>query len=625
MRLHGVQRQGLRAPAGAAPIPLDAGYNAIASRDAAERDATAALLLALLFPDRALGAPGDWCPAGSSAPARAALALGSGGRSYRVIVDFARARVGLARVERDGAQERVSTDPAGVASALCELGLPAFDDYLALAWIGGRVPGPPAPQAAESPTAHAGRSSAATEGETLGALPRAPETTGEPAPDSERDAEIARVQTALADAERGAQQRRELEARRDRLEQARAGLVEQERGLKACQSELEQLAPLAEGIDELDERLRRYRGLVEARDAEREALDRARHELLDERARLRVIPPAQRAWIALGLLLGVCGAASGAVVHPGFAALGLTGVALAGAALWISRSARRRVGGIEARLAALRVRERAIERHFEAEGTPVRALLRALGLDAADALEAAATRFRECLARAETLRGALEAARRSFPEGSEAELSEIESRLEELPALDPEALRARLAELVPSPVPAEPLAEVPHEAPPTARVETPVREPSEEPTRPEIPAATDDEVTGDALESALAAAARWLGKGVGEVESAVAPTFPVYLRSLTRGALVAAERRDGRWALRTDPREPARAFDSVAPALRRCALVALRLALLERLAPARPIPVIAHPAGLALDEESATALGRALRRLSAVTQVVHLA
>lgn len=625
MRLQGVQRQGLRAPAGAAPIPLDAGYNAIPSRDAAERDATAALLLALLFPDRALGTPTAWCQRGSSAPSRAALALGAAGRSYRVIVDFARSRVGLARIEREGAQERVSTDADGVADALRELGLPAFDDYLALAWIGGRVPAPPAPDEPDAEVAQAAAAVGGTTADTLvetpgGTFVRPAQTPAASEPDATRALELARVQAELAVAERVAQQRRELLARRERLEQARGTLVAQEHELKACQSELEQLAPLAEGIDELEERIRRYRGLVEARDREREALDRARHELLDDRGRLRVVPPAQRAWIALGLLLGVCGAASGAVVHPGFAALGLAGVALASAAFWISRSAERRVGGIEARLAALRVRERAIERHFEAEGAVVRALLRALGLDGADALEAAAARFRECLVRAETLRGALETARRAFPEGTEAELAELATRLDELPESDVAALRRRLLELAPPP-PEPPAVAEPTPVPPAPKLEAPeqVARPSEEATQPEV----GDAIDADALDAALAAAARWLGRGLGEIEAAVAPTFPVYLRSLTRGTLVAAERRRGQWLVRADPREQPRAFEAVSPALRQRALIALRLALLERLAPARPIPVLALSAGLALDDEGSAALGRALRRLSAVTQIVH--
>ncbi len=625
MRLHGVQRQGLRAPTGAAPLPLDAGYNAIPSPDACERDATAALLLALLFPDRALGTPTSWCLRGSGGAARAALAVGAGGRSYRVIVDFARSRVGLARIERDGTQERVSTQTSGVATRLCELGLPAFDDYLALAWIGGRVPGPPAlpgePAAAEAGGTTASRIDTLVE--TLGGSFVSPSATPARAEsDAASAAELAHVQTALAEAERIAQQRRELLARHERLLQARTTLVAQEHELKACGSDLEQLAPLADGIEEFDERIQRYRGLVAARDGERDALDRARHELLEQRARLRVIPPAQRAWIALGLLLGVCGAASGAVVHGAFAVLGFAGAGLASAALWISRAARRRVGGIEARLAALRVRERAIERHFEAEGTVVRALLRALDLEGAEALEAAAARFRERLARSETLRSALEAARRAFPEGTEAELDELEARLEELPAADAQVLRTRLQQLAPLP-PAAEIAPVqtalPVESPSAEVVRAPVAQ-AEDATETDV----DDEVHADALDATLAAASRWLGRGVGEIEAAVAPTFPVYLRSLTRGTLVAAERRGGQWLLRSDPRAEPQPFAALAPALRRRALIALRLALLERLAPARPIPVLALSAGLGLDDEGNAALCRALRRLSAVTQIVHL-
>jgi hypothetical protein len=325
-----------------------------------------------------------------------------------------------------------------------------------------------------------------------------------------------------------------------------------------------------------------------------------------------VVPHAQRPWTALGLLLGATGAAAGAVTHPGFALLGVAGIALALLSLGSVRRARRRMGAIDARLAALRVRERAIERHFEAEGAPVRALLRTLGLDGVDALAEAVARYRSRLEQLDLRKRALAKAERSFPEGDEADLAELEERLAALPApADLGALRARIARLARPPSPRSP----------ARRPAPPATPPPPPPVRP-VP--VDPLRAADAPERTLRAAAAWVGRPAGEIAAALAPALLVYLRSLTRGGIQGAEAGPEGFVFHVRGRAEPVPFAKLGDDRRAEVALSLRLALLERLAPQRPIPVIVRPDALGLDPEAAQALVRALRRLSAVTQVVQL-
>ncbi len=594
MRIHGIHVQGLRAPSGHAQLALDPAWATLPAVDSARRGELGALLRALLFPDRAIGRYFDWVDPDSSAPARAGLSFGAEGDSFRLIVDFARERLVLGRLEREtGRYARVSTVPSEIAAKFAALGLPPLPDYAALAWL---APDPRGP--ARSPRAQE---------------PSGPVVAAAPAPlDSEAQArEIERAEGALAAAEAVERGRAELRVRIAARHTARERLLEAERDLKAAKQELSQLAPLAEGIEDVDERIGRYRALVESRDSERALVEAARAELQGDRARMRVVPNAQRAWTALGLVLGATGAAAGAVAHPGFTLLGLGGVGLAFASLASTRRARRGMGAIDARLAALRVRERAIERHFEAEGAPVRVLLRTLGLDDVDALASAVGRSRSLHEQVDVRTRALATAGRAFPEGAEGDLTELEARLAELPPpSDLDALRAHLATF---------------ETPPARRAPEPT------PERPDIPpafaetAGHDDALrAADVPERALRAAAAWLGRPQSEIAEALAPALPVYLRSLTRGAVIGAEPGpEGLLVYLKQASEPV-AFAELPPDRRLQVGLALRLAILERLAARRPIPVIVRVDGLGLDAEGASTLSRALRRVSAVTQVVQL-
>ena len=345
MRIHGIHLQGLRAPSGHAQLALDPAWASLSATDSARRDGLAALLRALLFPDRAIGSYFDWVDPESSAPARAGLSFSAGGESYRLIVDFARERMVLGRLDRESERyARVSTAPGQIAAKLAELGLPQIGDYMALAWLAPapRDPGQTPRSAAPPPLAPPAVQS---EPDTAPEIESEPESEGEP---EDPTREIERAERALADAEAVERGRAELLERIASRQAARERLLAAEREWKAAQQELEQLAPLVEGIEDADERIGRYRALIESRESERALVEAARAELQGERARMRVVPNAQRAWTALGLVLGATGAAAGAVAHPGFTLLGVAGVALAFASLASARRARRGMGAIDA-------------------------------------------------------------------------------------------------------------------------------------------------------------------------------------------------------------------------------------------------------------------------------------
>jgi hypothetical protein len=630
MRIHGVHLQGLREPTGNAQLALDPAWATVPSGDPARREGMARLLRALLFPDRAIGRYGDWVDLDSSSPARAGLSFSAEGESYRLIVDFARERLVLGRLDREsGSYARVSTEPEAIAAKLALLGLPRLDDYTALAWIGiAPAEGPPSATLREARTPPRVAPVVSRPSAPVAPAPAAPAPEAAAREPSMR--ELARLERELARAEVVEHARAELRERIATRQGARERLLEAERELKAARQELEQLAPLADGLDELDERIRRYHALVQGRDTERAALERARQELLGERARLRVVPNAQRAWTILGLVLGATGAAAGAVAHPGFGLLGLAGVALAIVSLALARRARRGMGAIDARLAALRVRERAIERHFEAEGAPVRVLLRTLSLEGVDGLEAAVARYRTRQEELVQRKRALSAAQRSFPEGAEADLAELEQRLAALPPeRDLETLRAEIAALATTPAPPPPARapEPPESGPPQAADAMAVGdlEPGPAPAAAPRSVEVDPLRALDAPERTIRAAAAWLGRPEGEIAEALAPALPVYLRSLTKGAILAATPGPDGLEVRLERGAQPVLFAKLPEDRRVPIALALRLALLERLAPRNPLPVIVHTDGLGLEPEVASALSRALRRLSAVTQIVQLA
>lgn len=558
MRIHGVHLQGLRSPGGRAQFNLDPGYNAIVCGSSDQSAGLGTLLRALLFPHQELGPYADWIDPDAAAPARAGVALSLGGQAYRLIVDFPGERLLLGRYDRAAeGYERVSTDAAEIERYLCEAHMAPRDQFLPLYWHGRFQ-------------AHA------------------------PATDAGVEAERAGLERLLETAEQARRLQRELEPRRRQLEQARRRLRDLGRKQKEEIQELRARAALGMALDDLEEHVRRFEGTAEKRAAEDRASERARKQLLAERARLRLVPETQRSWMWLGLALGGAGGLAGALVHPAFNLAGLLGLALVSMALLVVRGSRRRVGAIEARLAALRVRERATERQFESEAGPVLELLEVLGLEGTEQLLEAAERYRMLLEQVERQKEELELARREFPESATAELQELEARLAEArSAPDPNELRARIAQL-----------DHPDDEPPTL---------------------TQIDPGAASIGAAESAAARLAGRSIEEIRQLQSPVLPLYLGSLTHGAVSEVRSARGDWRV-SGRGHPGEISITQLPAdLRARVALALRLALLEGLAATRRFPFVLMADELSLDVEAETALARALRRLSAVSQVLVIA
>jgi hypothetical protein len=287
-----------------------------------------------------------------------------------------------------------------------------------------------------------------------------------------------------------------------------------------------------------------------------------RHELLAERARLRLAPRRQIVPIALGLALGAAGGGAGAVGYAAGYWLAIAGIGVLLVALGASRLARMQLARLETGLATLRVRERTAERRFETEGAQIRGIMLALGVESLDELSAAARRFAAQLARAEEQKRRIEALATRHPPEAREELSRLEQGRG---AIEPnrggaarDALLARPRTFRPCPrrvfdddppgpgVPAEEVEAV--EADTAVELdEKPDEEP--EPEREPPVAAAGPEVL-------VASAARVLGRSESEVRARLGPVLPVYLRALSAGTFTNARAADtGEWMLRGAARE----------------------------------------------------------------------
>jgi hypothetical protein len=284
----------------------------------------------------------------------------------------------------------------------------------------------------------------------------------------------------------------------------------------------------------------------------------------------------------LGVSLGAAGGLAAQVVEPWLGVFALVGLGVALTALGISESARRRLRGLDTRLAALRVRERSVERDFESEGTDVRSLLVSLGLEAPEQLLDEAGLCRELQQSREQLTEQLQEARSCFPEEAELELSQLEQRIAALrEGPSPDEIRARLSEL-------------PAQAP--AR------------TLPKAPVLDLDRV------------AERTGMRPEELQELFAPVLPLYLRTLTGGFLrEACYDPEAGWKLRDE-----NGAESAMEGLPAVVGIAFRCALVEALARVDSAAFFVGPSLDDLDARSREAIARALRRLGSIVQVVQL-
>jgi hypothetical protein len=551
MRVHAIHVQGLRQPPGVHRLTLEGGYPLLVVPDAADAAGLRRTIEGLLYPDSALGSLEALIDPVSEVAPRAGLSLTLGVDSLRVIADLAAGRIHLGRYEAGaGAYERISTEPAEIRAILAKAGIPECEVLFgerSLGW--GEEPPPQA------------------EGSDPGA-----------------EATARQRAQLLDDLERAESDRsglEELEARASQLRAARERLVEAEREAKRGRSDLERHALAAERFDGLEIRVRHYRALAAARDREHEAIGSARLELLDQRAHLKRVPATQRPWMALGVALGAAGAVAAELFQPWLAAFALVGVGVALTALGISESAQRRMRGLDKRGAALRAREREVERDFESEGRDIRALLESLDLESPEELLAETERQRQLQQRGEQLNAELEEAQRAFPEQAEAELSELETRLATLrDGPTPDAIRERLASLE--------------------------------------PAAVERAIGPRPLD--VEGAAERSGVTVERLHDLLAPVLPLYLRTLSGGFLREARHEPAEgWRLR-DENGAEVGLEGLPPIVG----LAFRFALVEALARIETASLFVGPGLDELDERSSEAVARAFRRLGSMVQVVQV-
>jgi hypothetical protein len=566
VRIHGIHLQGIRAPRGEHKIAFDPGYNVVVASETGEAHAFIRLLRALIHPARDLSGCARWV-APSGGPARAVLSFTFGEGGYRVILDFERARVLLARYDAEAKRyDRIAADPDGIAEMLSGLGLPHAADFAAL-----NVCDPVAP-----------RSDEATERTVPN--PQPVQATPTPAPPA--------LEAAVA-----GDVRSQVFARVQILRSGRDRYVALEAEQKRIAAELEKRTGLLDLLDNLDERLERFREHSATRTQELSGVEAARRTLVEERGRLRAVPAAQLMGMWLGVGLGAAGALAGTLVQPWFYALAAIGGGAALFGLGVARNARRRMGRVEARMAALRVREASVERRFESETAPIRTLLQSLGLESVDEIQGAGADFRNLQGQSDAVRRDLEEARAAFPEEAEAELRELEQRLTERPEVPTHA----------APPPPEP-------APSTDEVATPID-------------FTEDQAGYDALDELLHAAERASGRPEVALLECLTPVLPIYLRALSGGSYTRAWCQPGDdWYFRREGQSERVPFRS-APAEERTRLaLAFRFALLEALAPGLGLPVLVGPElmpGVELSAAEQSTAARALRRLAGATQIVH--
>jgi hypothetical protein len=585
MRIHGIHLQGLRAPRGQNRLSFDPGYNVIFTADAQTAFGLTALIRGFLYPATDLGSHELWRDADTEQPSRAGLSVSFFSEAFRLIVDFDRERLVLGRyIASSQSYERVSTDPEEVAGCLRGAGLPSRREFSSLFLCSGSAIVAPRH---EVPTP-AGAASIPDQND----------------PPCERE----RLLSELEQAEEQASRREELERRLGELRQTHDRITLLEENRERLQQELAPRSLLAEVIDDMEPRLERVRALDAKREQEHVAIEQSRRELLDERAELRGIPARQDFPLWIGAALVILGGLAGFLAHPLFYLCSLGGLLSVAAALFVARTARHRMGNVEACLASLRVRERSIEREFESESAPIRSLLRGLGLSSLDELARDAADYRGVAARAKEVEQELESARANLPEDLESELAQLEAQLAQLPDLrDPAEIRTEL-EALPEP---EPPAEARSDPPSEVAEESPGAE------RP-----THD---GD-LDELIQTAALLVGRPPEEVQELFESVLPLYLRLLSGGAFLKARHREVEgWLLRGEQRGEVVPYASLTDPVRSRVHLAFRLAILEATARDLTVPLILGP-GLPFEsEDQKLALARALRRLGSAIQVIHLA
>ena len=581
MRIHGIHVQGLRAPTGQHRLRLDPGYNVLLTRDEQGGAGLAALLCAFLYPRTDLGNLELWRDPAAGLPSRAGLAFASEPDVFRLIMDLDKQRLVLGRHDpASNEYQRVSTDLGEIEACLRAAGLPTRDEFMTLQLCQGLAAPEPEP------------------------TPR-PELPPSPArlPHADLAAERVRLQQELSQAKSAQRERAAAERRVGELRQLRDRLAVLEREHQGLTSEVQRRAESGSEIEELNGQLKGWRDEEAQLGRERANMEHSRRELLDERTALRRIPARQALPLWIGLILAVLGSLAGFAGHPLFYVFGPLGAATVLGALFISRNARRRMGTIEARLAALRVRERGLERNFELHSVPLRELMESAGVGTLEELAQRSSDYQDLVGRANEVERELTETLNALPK-VEQELRQFEALLAapvDLP--DPAEIRENLAQLSKLEV-ALPAADVVPRQALAPRVRG----------RP------------NALDRMVRAAALASGRSEAEVFTRLTSIVPVYLRALSLGQFTQVERRefDG-WLLRTQAAGETVRYQDLPDAQRFSVELGFRLSLLEIMAPALRVPLVLGPTLPVEQGEARVAMARALHRLSNAVQVIHIA
>jgi hypothetical protein len=559
MRLLALHVRSARAPLVSLGIPLQKGYTLVAGPQpslAAVRD----VLLALLCPRRALEtfvAHGD--PSGGKT-GRAVLTFRVGADTYRIAADLGRGRLALARHEPPGERFlRVASGPEEVERRLTELGRPDQEVLERLCVLA--VP-------------------------TLAPEPRPVAAPVEPAPP------VASVFEAPPELERpgGSADEESREGLAATVEGLAATVAELELEEKRLAEEVQRYAPLLELGEDVDSLLERYRAAREESGRGLASIDRMRRDLLEEHGRLMGLPSAQRPWIWLGSGLAATGGLAGYFFDPFVGLLGVIGIGTVYVALSTGARARRRLGQLEARLAALRVREGTIERRLDEEAPRVRELMEGLGLKETEELGATWARARELSTRLEEMRSSLERARLELAEARGA---------------DPEAGDADAE--------ADPDADAMPEETDDTIVDLPIRVEADARALggPEGP--PEEPLSVDLLVDAVA---RWTRRSPEELWAEIRTSLPLYLPALTGG-------RQGHPEAEGSELTRPGGLRDLPERERQHAEAAFQLALFERLASLYKLPLLVGPL-VRPQREAVRGLARALARLASVAQVLQL-
>ncbi len=261
------------------------------------------------------------------------------------------------------------------------------------------------------------------------------------------------------------------------------------------------------------------------------------------------------------------------------------------------------MGTIEARLAALRVRERGLERNFELHSAPLRELMESAGVSTLEELAQRSSDHHELVGHANEVERELTETLNELPK-VEQELRQFEALLAapvDLP--DPAEIRENLAQLSKLEV-ALPAADVVPRQALAPRVRG----------RP------------NALDRMVRAAALASGRSEAEVFTRLTSIVPVYLRALSLGQFTQVERREFEgWLLRTQAAGETVRYQDLPDAQRFSVELGFRLSLLEIMAPALRVPLVLGPTLPVEQGEARVAMARALHRLSNAVQVIHIA